>query len=101
MTERESFEISEMKIRKCAEQHGKCGVCGKPITPYTLQLAHVIPKKKSYIKKYGKEIIHSPLNMVAVCSLKCNSAVLCDPATQPIKAQKLIDKIKESLNGNS
>lgn len=97
MTEHERIEVSETKIRKCQEQLYKCGVCGKPITPYNCQLAHKIPKTKFLLKHYGKDIIHHDLNLVAVCSLKCNSAVLCDPKTKPIEANELIEKIKENL----
>ena len=62
-----------------------------------LQLAHRIPKAKSYLKKYGKEVIHHKLNLATVCSLKCNDAVLLDPKTHPIEAQELIEKINEVL----
>lgn len=97
MTERERLEIADTKIRKCQEQSFKCGVCGELITPYTCQLAHRIPKTKYNLKTYGKEIIHHDLNLVAVCSLKCNSSVLLDPSTHPIEAKKLIEEIKENL----
>ena len=98
MTEREKIEVAETKIRICQKQYFKCGVCGELITPYTLQLAHRIPKTKYNLKTYGKEIIHNDLNMVACCSLKCNSSVLLDPKTHPIEAMELIEEIKESLN---
>ncbi len=97
MTERERLEVSEMKILKCQEQNCRCGVCGKPITPYNLQLAHRIPSTKGYLKKYGKQVIHNKLNLVACCSLRCNDSVLLDPKTHPIEANELIEKIKESL----
>ena len=64
-----------------------------------VQLAHICPATKSYLKKYGKEVIHHPLNLATVCSLKCNDAVLLDPKTHPIEAKELIDRIKEALNG--
>ena len=97
MTERERLEVAETKIRKCQEQNYRCGVCGKPITPQSCQLSHKLPKTKFLLMKYGKEIIHHDLNLVACCSLKCNAAVLCDPKTRPIQAKELIDEIKESL----
>lgn len=91
-------DIMETREQKCKEQGYRCGVCGKYITPYNSQLAHIVPQAKGYIKKYGKEVIHHPMNMVAVCSLRCNSAVLCDPKTHPIESQELIDKIKKDLS---
>jgi tRNA/tmRNA/rRNA uracil-C5-methylase (TrmA/RlmC/RlmD family) len=97
MTERERIEVAETKIRKCQEQGNKCGVCGKPITPYNLQLAHKVEKSKANLKKYGKQIIHHPMNLVAVCSLKCNDAVLLSPKTHPIEANELIEEIRRNL----
>ena len=50
--------------------------CGNPITRFgTPQLGHIIPQKKMYLKKYGAEIIHHPMNMKSCCCLKCNSKV--------------------------
>lgn len=96
-----SLNVYDMKILKCEKQHYKCGVCGELINPYTCQLAHRIPKTKFYLKLYGKKIIHHEFNMIAVCSLKCNSAVLCDPKTRPVEAQALIEEIKKDLKQNS
>ena len=62
--------------------------------PGNLQLAHKIPATKGYLKRYGKEVIHHPLNLATVCSLKCNDAVLLDPKTHPIEAEELIRRIK-------
>lgn len=51
-------------------------VCGKSVYTYgTPQIAHRIPQRKHLIKKYGKEIIHHPANLVSTCSLKCNASV--------------------------
>jgi len=58
------------------------------------QIAHRIPQTKRNLKVYGKAILHHPLNLATVCSLKCNSAVLLSPATHPLEANELIRKIK-------
>ena len=97
MNERLSLEIYDMKIKKCEQQGFRCGVCGKTITPYTCQLAHRIPNTKFYKKQLGKRILHNELNLVAVCSLKCNDAVLLNPQTRPVETYDLIKKIKEQL----
>ena len=97
MNERLSIEVYDLKVKKCEQQNFKCGVCGKPITPYSCQLAHRIPKSKSNLAKFGKEIIHNELNMTAVCSLKCNSAVLCDPSTRPVAAAALVAEIRKNI----
>jgi 5-methylcytosine-specific restriction endonuclease McrA len=94
MTERERFEYQENRIRLMIERGCVCEVCGKPLHLGNLQLAHRIPKAKRYLKKYGKEVIHHPLNLATVCSLKCNDAVLLDPKTHPIEAAELIRRIK-------
>jgi hypothetical protein len=96
MTDRERFEASEQKLALIERAGGMCDVCGASLTHP--QLAHRIPKFKRYLKRWGKAVIHHPLNLVVVCSLRCNSAVLLDPATNPIEAEKLIGKILENIN---
>jgi len=79
---------------------GKCQVCGVSLFGKIPQLAHRIPKKKAYLKKYGRAVIHHPLNLRVVCSLRCNSACLLDPATHPIEARELVRKIREALSAS-
>lgn len=74
MTEREKLACDEMKIRKAAEQGGRCYVCGKLLGQGTQpQLAHLI--KQPRVKRYSKAIIHHALNTRLVCSLFCNGKV--------------------------
>jgi hypothetical protein len=101
MTERERFDYQENRIRMMVERGCKCEVCGKQLHLGNLQLAHRIPKTKGYLKQYGKEVIHHPLNLATVCSLECNSRVLLDPKTHPIEAKELIERIKEELHGRN
>lgn len=96
MTERERLDAWEQKIALIERAGGRCEVCGASLTHP--QVAHRIPKFKRYLKRWGKAVIHHPLNLAVVCSLKCNSAVLLDPATHPIEAEELIDKIMQNLN---
>ena len=84
-------------MRLMLDRGCKCEVCGKPLHLGNLQLAHICPATKGYLKKYGKDVINHPLNLATVCSLKCNDDVLLDPKTHPIEAQELMEKIKESL----
>ena len=98
MTERERFVYQENRIRLMVERGCKCEVCGKPLHLGNLQLAHICPATKGYLKKYGKDVIHHPLNLATVCSLKCNDAVLLDPKTHPIEARELIRRIEDGKN---
>ena len=91
MTERDKFRISELKEQIIAERR-ICEVCGKPVSWDNAQLAHRIPSHKKYIKRYGRDFIHGKSNLALVCSLKCNAAVLCDPATHPVEAQKFFNE---------
>lgn len=59
------------------------------------QLAHIIPQNKYNIKKYGKIIIHNPLNMMSVCGLKCNAKF--DIGVKNELIEKLVALIKESI----
>ncbi len=95
MTERQSFEYMEKKIAILSERGWLCEVCGQPLTMSNAQLAHRIPQKKRYLSEYGKDVIHHKLNVACVCSNTCNDAVLIDPATHPVEAMRLIERIKE------
>ena len=76
-------ETIDEKKRVILDRDGwKCTVCGAPAN----QLGHVIPQSKLAIAKYGKGIIHHPLNMESVCGLECNKQVEISVKTQPIKA---------------
>lgn len=50
----------------------KCEFCDTILTIGNLQLGHRIPQTKGNLKKYGKAIIHHPLNLAGTCSLRCN-----------------------------
>lgn len=74
-SERKRFEVGAMKEQIFARDQWRCRVCGAPVTTTTAQLAHRIPQSKAMIKKYGKEIIHHPGNLLTTCSLECNNKV--------------------------
>lgn len=94
MTTRE--RVRETKLRLLNQRGSRCEVCGKQLTLDTCQLAHRIPKTKHNLKTYGKTVLHHEYNLVAVCSL-CNSAVLLSPATHPIEAKALIERIQKNI----
>lgn len=93
MTERESFELYELKSQMMIDADYCCKVCGK----YTSngQLAHRIKKSKYNLKKYGKKIIHHRLNLVYVCDLDCNAKV--DIGCNEELEKEIIKQIKEEL----
>lgn len=73
-----------------------CQVCGRYIASgLQPQLAHLIPNTQMMIKRYGREIIDHPLNVVLVCSLECNNAVQL--TNNPVACGKLWDHIKRSI----
>lgn len=73
--ERKRFEIGETKEFVFNRDRWRCRVCNKPVNPFVAQLGHRIPQSKAMIKKYGKEIIHHPVNLLTTCSLECNNKV--------------------------
>lgn len=95
--DRKSQEIIEMKIYLLAKQGGRCENCLQPLALSDCQLAHRIPQTKYNLKTYGKNVMHHEYNLAAVCSLRCNSAVLLSPATHPIEAKALIERIKKNI----
>lgn len=97
--DRKSQEIIEMKIYLLAKNGGRCEVCHQPLALSDCQLAHRIPQTKYNLQAYGKTVLHHEYNLAAVCSLRCNSAVLLSPATHPIESKALIGRIQDDLKG--
>jgi len=73
--ERQRFGVGEIKEYVFNRDGWRCRVCNRPVNFATAQLAHRIPQSKAMIKKYGKEIIHHPGNLLTTCSLECNNKV--------------------------
>ena len=94
MTEREKFEANEKKEKIYNARGGVCEFCRKSVTLAESQMAHRI--SKGLVKKYGKEIIHHPLNLALTCGDKlgrCNDAV--NITNNPGATEKLLAEIKE------
>ena len=94
MTNLEKIEAEENKMQRIIDNNYCCEVCNKRFGQSQLQLAHVIPKHKGYMKEYGAKIIHHPLNLVLTCE-KCNSSVMLNPHDNYGKAH--IEKIKQYI----
>jgi hypothetical protein len=77
MTGRE-FEVRERIFR---ERPYVCEICGRPLWGWGVipQLAHRIPQRKWCLKRWGKEVIHHPRNLVLVCGLECNQKAQINP----------------------
>jgi len=95
MRERDKFNANERREWLFAQAGRRCQVCGRALESGVPQLAHRIPQKKRYLALYGKEVIHHDLNLVPVCSLKCNAKV--DLNGYPIEIEKLVTKIRGNL----
>lgn len=79
-----------------------CQTCGKPVYNRQPQIAHRIKQgkqtvnfllkhKKNLTIKQCEAIIHHNLNLVTVCSLKCNDS--CNIFFKPVERDELIEKI--------
>ncbi|AFG37641.1 hypothetical protein Spiaf_1582 [Spirochaeta africana DSM 8902] len=66
----------EQRIEIFMREDGRCFVCGAPLDWNCFHLAHVIPQRKHWVKRYGKSVIHHAENMRATCPTdRCNGAV--------------------------
>ena len=61
-------------------------------------MAHQIPQRKHFIRRYGRNIIHHELNFKATCGLKCNNAVSI--ANKPVAINALVKEIEEASGDN-
>ena len=94
MTDRERFELREIKENRYVQIRGKCEVCGSLMSLHGAQMAHRIRQSKRNIGQYSSKIIHDPINWKLVCSLKCNAKV--DISFNPEKVQEILKAIKEA-----
>jgi hypothetical protein len=92
MTLRETVELADNREAKYAEQGGRCYICHKPVRYAFFQLAHRIPQRVWCLNRWGKEVIHSPLNMVGVCGLECNASAQMNPDT--VEAEEFAEAIR-------
>lgn len=96
MTERQRFDMQEQRQEIFRRDGYTCQHCGESIYRFgTQQIAHRIGQGKANVKRYGKEVIHHPLNMASVCSLACNDAMNIGFSTK--QADELAEKIKREL----
>jgi len=89
--------IQEKRFAIMKRDKWVCQICGRRLShPNAIpQLGHKINQSKVYIRKYGKEVIHHPLNLVATCCLKCNSAVSING--KHLLVEKLVEKIQKEI----
>lgn len=96
MTERRSFDMQEQRQEIFRRDGYTCQYCGESIYQFgNPQLAHRISQGVANIKRYGKAVIHHPLNMASVCSIRCNDAMNIGFSTK--QADELAEKIKYEL----
>ena len=71
----------------------RCVVCHEHVGKYgTPMLAHLIPKKKHYLKTYGADIIHHSLNLASTCCLAHNAKM--DINGHTMKINELVERIR-------
>lgn len=96
MTERQRFDMQEQRQEIFRRDEYTCKACGESIYRFgNPQLAHRISQSVMNVKRYGKEVIHHPLNMASVCSLRCNDAMNIGFSTK--QADELAEKIKQEI----
>lgn len=91
MRDRDRFNANQLRDDLFAAA-GTCVVCGESLAAHgTPQLGHRVAKTKARVENYGAEVIHSPLNMVPVCSLQCNDRA--NIGNRPTETRGLIEWI--------
>ena len=97
MTERQRFDMQEQRQEIFRRDEYTCQACGESIYRFgNPQIAHKIGQGAANVKRYSKEVIHHPLNMESVCSLRCNDAMNIGQKTK--EADALAEKIKQEIS---
>jgi len=98
MTGRQKLEAEEQRQELFGAATWHCVVCSGPLAVHgTAQLAHRIAQTKARLLTHGKEIMHNSLNLVPVCSLRCNDRA--NIGNRPMEARALIDRITRVVTG--
>ncbi len=97
MTDRQKLKIEDTKKAVYLRDGGTCQNCRKQIGPAG-HCGHIIPQ--SQIARFGDEVVHHPLNMKWVCSLRCNHAVEISYKGHPVAAQAHADMIRAELGAD-
>ena len=79
------------RVEAMATRGEFCEVCGKALTPGTIQGAHRIANTKFNRSRWGSYIIDHPLNIALVCSLACNH--VCNIGYSEGDCLRLVQKI--------
>ena len=104
VTPAEVEHMEAIRRRLWREQRGRCAHCGGLLnlrrieTGGAAQLAHRLPQDKVMLRKYGKDIIHHPLNLGLVCSDYCNARV--SKRNHPEWEQEHVAKIREAIEAD-
>lgn len=81
----------QKKTELMINQNSCCKACEKPfIFGEKIELAHGLINSVSNKKLFGEKIIDHVLNLSATHSGACNSKMLINRATQPVKAQERV-----------
>ena len=98
MRDRDKVEANEFRDSLFTVAGWRCCVCGEPLHIHsTPQLAHRVAQTKSRLEKYGTSVMHNGLNLVPVCSLRCNARV--NIGNQTLVAHALLDRIIRITTG--
>ena len=88
-----SNAVKEQRSYAVAKCGMTCFICGKPLDPTTMQMAHKIGNTIQNRKKYGDFVIDHRLNVEMTCSLGCNARV--DISKNPGQCIELCARIYE------
>lgn len=92
-----NHKYTDIIFMKFYRQRGRCAACNKIFSIFdSVELAHICPQRKWLIKKYGKEIIHHPLNMKLTHTGECNSSVQISPNKTAL-LEEHIDMIRNAI----
>ena len=73
---RKSLQIMETREKLWTRSRGMCEHCGGPIDYMGFEMAHVIPQRKHWLKRYGEQVIHHPDTIRAThATARCNNGV--------------------------
>jgi hypothetical protein len=90
--ERHRIEVYEERLAIHARDRGICQTCGEPVSVNHFEVAHKIANSVANRKRYGDEVVDSPVNKATTHRGRCNSGQNC--GNNPMKCAEIVRAVE-------
>ena len=99
VSEKRTDKIGNTKLEVFERDGWRCVVTikGHRCPDRARQAAHVLPRDKPHLARYGDEVINHPANMLSTCGLRHNAMVQINYRSHPVEADRHAELVREII----